>query len=116
MTSLYTISKTSEGQEDKRAFIVLHLKDTCIKNERLIELIALQTIEAFKNNELMARRPEMDFIMRLSVTDQIKKAQAMCIGDYATLFIFDKFDALPIVDFSDADLDFAEQAALLSTD
>jgi len=116
MIPLYIISKMKENQECKNAFIVLHLKEDCIKNERLIELIALQTIEAFKNNELMAKKPEMDFIMRLSLTDQIKKAQEKCAGNYAALCIFDKYDFLPFVDFLQDDLDFAERAALLSTD
>ncbi len=114
MMPLYIISKPSDAQGKQNAFIMLHLKDKCIINERIIELVALQTLEAFKNDELIARRPDMDFIMRISLTDQIKSAQKNCLGDHAILYIFDKFDTLPFDDFSDVELDLAEQAALLS--
>lgn len=114
MIPLYLILKSEDKIANQTAFIMLHAKEECIRNEHIIELLALQTLEAFKNNELLARRPDMDFIMRLSLTDQIKNAQQNCLGNDAVLYIFDKFDSLPFTVFPDSELDTVEQAALLS--
>ncbi|MEM0097718.1 MAG: hypothetical protein QXH39_05845 [Conexivisphaerales archaeon] len=115
MMPLYAITKSVNEHDKQLAFIMLHIKNKCIRNERIIELIALQTLQAFKDNELLARRPDMDFILRISLTDQIKNAQENCLGNDAVLYIYDKFDTLPFDSFSEAELDIVEQSALLST-
>ncbi|MDG6928219.1 MAG: hypothetical protein JRN26_02350 [Nitrososphaerota archaeon] len=104
----------STKEEGRESFITMHLKGECVKNWRMVELVALQTLEAHRNGELLARRADMDFIMRISLTDQIKRAQQDCLGNDVVLRIFDSYDTLPFDSFSEDELDMAEQAALLS--
>ena len=82
----------------------------------LLRQLNLQTLESFKNGEMLARKPDIDFIMRLSLTDQIKQAEENCLGGDVQLFIFDNYDKLPFSDFTEQELDISEKAALLSVE
>ncbi len=44
------------------------------RNVRFVEMIAAQTLMAGATGNLLARRPEMDFLLRLAGTTQISKA------------------------------------------
>jgi len=116
MKVLYIIKRGDNAVNEHKAFIRLNLKEKCVSDERLIELLALQTLESFKNGEMLARKPDIDFIMRLSLTDQIKQAEENCLGSEAQLFIFDDYDKLPFSDFTEEELDISERAALLSVE
>jgi tRNA threonylcarbamoyladenosine modification (KEOPS) complex Cgi121 subunit len=116
MNELYVIKRGDNVINIHGAFIKLNLKEKCVYNERLIELLALQTLESFKNGEMLARKPDIDFIMRLSLTDQIKQAEEICLGGDVQLFIFDNYDKLPFSDFTEQELDISEKAALLSVE
>lgn len=62
----------------------------CILSGRHIELVAHQTIKALKDGELLADKPEVDFLMRISLEDQINKAIKKCgyKGKPSILIIF----------------------------
>ncbi len=62
----------------------------CILSRRHVELVALQTMKALEDGELLAEKPEMDFLMRISLEDQIDKAIRKCgyKGGPSLLIIF----------------------------
>jgi tRNA threonylcarbamoyladenosine modification (KEOPS) complex Cgi121 subunit len=43
-------------------------------NERLVEMLAAQTLQADSSGSLLAMKPEIDFLLRLAGTTQISKA------------------------------------------
>ena len=47
---------------------------TTASNELFVEMLAAQTLRALRTGSLLARRPEMDFLLRLAGTTQISKA------------------------------------------
>jgi tRNA threonylcarbamoyladenosine modification (KEOPS) complex Cgi121 subunit len=44
------------------------------RNQRLVEMLAAQTIQAESSGSLLAEKPEIDFLLRLAGTTQISKA------------------------------------------
>ena len=44
------------------------------ENERFVELLAAQTLEAKSSGGLLANKPEIDFLLRLAGTTQISRA------------------------------------------
>ena len=64
----------------------------CVLSKRHVELIAFQTVKALEDGELLAEKPEMDFLLRISLEDQINKAIKKCgyKGKPSLLIIFGK--------------------------
>lgn len=62
----------------------------CILSLTHAELIARQTIKALEDGELLADKPEVDFLMRVSLEDQISRAMKKCgyKGGPSLLIIF----------------------------
>lgn len=62
----------------------------CVLSKKHVELIALQTMKALEDEELLAEKPEMDFLVRISLEDQINKAIKKCgyKGKPSLLIIF----------------------------
>ncbi|RLE47469.1 MAG: hypothetical protein DRJ31_08815 [Candidatus Methanomethylicota archaeon] len=58
--------------------IVQIVDPSCVASLDHIRLIAFQTWEAMKNDELMAEKPEIDLLMRFALTDQINLAIERC--------------------------------------
>ncbi len=50
------------------------VRATAADNAFFVEVIAAQTLRAWEKDELVARRPEIDFILRMAGTSQISKA------------------------------------------
>jgi tRNA threonylcarbamoyladenosine modification (KEOPS) complex Cgi121 subunit len=44
------------------------------QNERFVEMLAAQTLQAGSSGRLLAEKPEIDFLLRLAGTTQISKA------------------------------------------
>ncbi|HYB06625.1 MAG TPA: KEOPS complex subunit Cgi121 [Nitrososphaerales archaeon] len=45
-----------------------------VKNEFLVEMLAAQTLQAEASGSLLAKKPEIDFLLRLAGTTQISRA------------------------------------------
>jgi tRNA threonylcarbamoyladenosine modification (KEOPS) complex Cgi121 subunit len=54
--------------------LVQTVKSTASRNERFIEMIAAQTLQAASSGSLLAKRQEIDFMLRLAGTTQISRA------------------------------------------
>ena len=71
------VSYQELGQEVKRAFpdlIVQTVDSAVVTNEKLVEMIGEQTLEAGATGSPLARKPEVDLLMRLGATTQIAEA------------------------------------------
>ena len=55
-------------------WMVQTLKDGASDNELFVEMLAAQTLRAQAQGSLLARRPEVDFILRMAGTTQISQA------------------------------------------
>ncbi|MFP3165833.1 MAG: hypothetical protein RXR36_00910 [Nitrososphaeria archaeon] len=91
----------------------VNLKDECVKKPGVLYLVALQTIFAIQNGELLAKKPEIDFLMRLARTDQIFLAKKICGGSDHTVYIIEKDDK-NVEKISEDDINEAELSALVS--
>jgi tRNA threonylcarbamoyladenosine modification (KEOPS) complex Cgi121 subunit len=54
--------------------VVQAVHEAAVENERLVELVAEQTLEAEKAGCLLAKKPEVDLLLRLGATTQIERA------------------------------------------
>ena len=54
--------------------LVQAVSDGSAANASFVEMVAAQTIRAQRSGSLLARRPEVDFLLRLAGTSQISKA------------------------------------------
>ena len=71
------LEKVEEIRRESGAIVQVCLAN-CLFSERQVEMLALQTIYALKHGELLADKAEMDFLMRVSLEDQIDKAIEKC--------------------------------------
>ncbi len=55
-------------------FLVQTARASAVKNEFLAEMLAAQTLRAQSSGSLLAKKPEIDFLLRLSGTTQISRA------------------------------------------
>ncbi len=69
-----------DEEPDEPFLFKVTIKEECMKKVECLYLIAMQTLFALKNNELLAKTPEIDFLMRLARSDQIFKAKKNCSG------------------------------------
>lgn len=46
----------------------------CVKNEALVEMLAAQTLRARRDGSLLAKKPEVDLLLRIAGTTQIRDA------------------------------------------
>ncbi len=73
---------SSADPDSEKARAALLVKDGFVqtarsgaaRNARFVELIGAQTLMAGETGNLLARRPEMDFLLRLAGTTQISRA------------------------------------------
>ncbi|MDA4120690.1 MAG: KEOPS complex subunit Cgi121 [Thaumarchaeota archaeon] len=97
------------------------------ENEFFVEMLAAQTLRAGSVGSLLARKPEMDFLLRLAGTTQISKAIKLCGSTKGEPFLIVvagpreikssksvKATELPRRKLSKKELDRIEGAALLS--
>ena len=61
-------------QKEYRDLLVQTVDSAAVSNERLVEMIGEQTIEARGSGSSLARKPELDLLMRLAGTTQIARA------------------------------------------
>ena len=100
---------------------------TTASNELFLEMLAAQTLRALRTGSLLARRPEMDFLLRLAGTTQISKAIRLSGSNAGRPFLLVVAAArkpkavrefagseLPRRELSRAELERVEAAALLS--
>jgi len=77
----FLLPSGTSPEESKRRFaeanpgsVVQAARARLARNERLVELLAAQTLQAESSGELLANRREMDLLLRLAGTTQISKA------------------------------------------
>lgn len=75
----YLCGPESDPEEVKRraaegGVMVQTAAGSSADNEFFVEMLAAQTIRAEETGSLLARRPEVDFLLRLAGTTQISKA------------------------------------------
>lgn len=65
------------SQKVREAFpdlLVQTVDSEAVSNEKLVEMIGEQTLEAGRTGSPLAKKPEVDLLMRLSCTTQIARA------------------------------------------
>ncbi|MDP8022939.1 MAG: hypothetical protein ACP5LF_00830 [Nitrososphaeria archaeon] len=100
-----------DKQPNEPFLFKVHIKAECIKRIEVLYLIAMQTLFALKNNELLAKTPEIDFLMRLARSDQIFKAENACSGSAHTVYVVESGENENL-QIKEEDLDEAELSAL----
>ncbi|MEM0287121.1 MAG: KEOPS complex subunit Cgi121 [Nitrososphaerota archaeon] len=75
----YTASKAPEKdlsvfRSQFPSLFIQSLDPNCVASEEHVRLVLSQTVYASKIGRLLARKAEIDFLMRLAITDQIKEA------------------------------------------
>ena len=60
--------------EANPGFLVQAVKEASARNEYLVELLAAQTLYAEGSHMLLAKKPEIDLLLRLAGTSQISRA------------------------------------------
>jgi len=55
-------------------YVVQAVKATAARNEALVEMLAAQTLRAQSSERLLAKKPEIDLLLRFAGTSQIAKA------------------------------------------
>jgi len=93
---------------------MVKIKGDCVKSLGALVLIAEQTIFAMKNGELLARKPELDFLMRLAGTDQIFLAQERCGGNDHEIYVCASCE-IGNIEISEEDVEASEMSALTAT-
>jgi len=104
-----------DKEPDGPVIFRVNLKAGCIKKPGVLYLVALQTIFAIKKGELLAKKPEIDFLMRLARTDQIFLAKKICDGSDHTVYIIEGDDK-NVEKISEDDINEAELSALVSAE
>lgn len=61
-------------REKYPALVVQAVSEEVAENESLVEMIAGQTVHAVSTQNLLAKRPEIDLLLRLAGTTQISEA------------------------------------------
>ncbi len=64
----------SKFQAANKGFLVQTAKMDAAKNELFFEMLAAQTLKARALGSLLAKKPEIDFLLRLAGTTQISQA------------------------------------------
>ncbi len=100
-----------DKQPNEPFLFKVNIKEDCVKSVEILYLIAMQTIFALKNNELLAKTPEIDFLMRLARSDQIFKAKKLCGGSAHTVYVAESGEN-EIIQITDDDLNESELSAL----
>lgn len=80
--------------------ILQTLRSGTVSNEALVEMIGAQTLEATREGRPLARKPEMDLLMRLGGTAQIEEAiRAVGAGrneDFVLVAVGDESDIIKL--------------------
>ena len=104
-----------------------------VNNERLVEMVGEQTLEAVEGGTLLAQKPEVDLLMRLAGTTQIARAiqefgvkpgenfTLVVVGDETDVARFESSRAsgwtrLPRHELDKSELRRVERAALLNAE
>ncbi len=64
----------SKLQAANRGFLVQASAADAARNEFYLEMIAAQTLQAESSGTMLAKKPEIDFLLRLAGTTQISRA------------------------------------------
>ncbi len=102
-----------DEQPNERFLFKVNIKNECIQNIGFIYLVAMQTIFALQNGELLAKTPEIDFLMRIAKTNQIFKAKKRCSASDHTIFVVESGEPMTI-EITENDLNEAEVSALVA--
>ena len=105
--------------------VVQAVQDGSITNVTLVEMLAAQTFQAEKSGTLLAKKPEVDLLLRIAGTTQIAKAireRGAKAGESFLLIVASRSEIigtpgllreLPRSQLSNGDLARIERAALL---
>ena len=124
------------SQEVRRAFpdlLVQTVDSQVLSNEKLVEMMGEQTLEAGKTGSPLAKKPEVDLLMRLGSTTQIDRAirqvgakpgrefVLIVVGDEADIRKLESerasdWDRLPRSQLGREELHRVERAALLNAE
>lgn len=102
-----------DKEPDGPVIFMVNLRDECLKKPGVLYLVALQTMFAMQKGELLAKKPEIDFLMRLAKTDQIFLAKKICSGTDHIVYIIESDDKT-VEKISEEDINEAELSALVS--
>lgn len=110
-----------------RGVVVQAAKAGSATNEFFVEMIAAQTLRAETSGSLLAKKPEIDFLLRLAGTTQIARAIKELGAEEGGPFLLVAAgpravhappelagSELPRLDLSSAELERIERAALLN--
>jgi tRNA threonylcarbamoyladenosine modification (KEOPS) complex Cgi121 subunit len=130
-----TASENLKGSiaRDFPGLLVQTVDSAAATNERILEMLGEQTLEACRTGGPLARKPEVDLLMRLGGTTQISRALQevgvkpgkefllVVIGDEAKVLGFESarasgWDRLPRRQLDEDDLRRIERAALLDAE
>lgn len=115
------------------SLLVQTVDTAAASNERLVEMIGEQTLSAEEAGSPLAKKPEVDLLLRLAGTTQISRAiqeigvrrrkdfLLVVVGDEPDLIRFESVEArdwerLPRRQLDEADLHRIERAALLNAE
>jgi tRNA threonylcarbamoyladenosine modification (KEOPS) complex Cgi121 subunit len=124
--------KRREVAESHPGLLVQVVRAEALRNMALAEMLALQTFRAAEGGTLLARSPEMDFLLRVAGTSQIQKAvkgsgaapgrrNVMVVASSGRVPVqvsdwMEAFVPLPTLGLSVAELRRVETAALLNAE
>jgi molybdopterin converting factor small subunit/tRNA threonylcarbamoyladenosine modification (KEOPS) complex Cgi121 subunit len=91
-----SIDRLEEVRKGLRSVIIQACGTECVYSYQQLYYLALQTWEAIDRKELLAEKPEMDFLLRLAIDDQITSSVKLCglHGQEGFLVIFGKEEAV----------------------
>ena len=109
--------------------MVQAIRTGLVANGFFVELLAAQTLQAESSGGLLAKKPEIDFLLRLAGTTQISRAikeTGAKPGDKFVLVVAGRnnvraapgidWKELPRVELTDSELEKIEEAALLNAE
>lgn len=91
-----TIDRLEEVRRGMDSVIIQACSKKCVYSYQQLYYLALQTWEALNRNELLAEKPEIDYLLRLAIDDQITSSVKLCglHGQEGFLVIFGKEEAV----------------------
>lgn len=103
---------SAEGVKEKLASanpgsLVQVARAGSVSNELLVEMLAAQTFRAESAGDMLAKKPEMDLLLRLAGTTQISKAiksQGAVAGEKFLAINADRKELSTPADFNEAEL------------
>jgi len=135
-TEAYLCGKGTSSEELKRRLaasnpgsMVQVIRGSAARNEVFVEMLSAQTLHAELAGSMLAKKPEIDFLLRMAGTTQISRAigdQGAKAGDQFLLVVAGRTPPrgtgdlkdleLPRMELSAAELRRIEKAALLNAE